>query len=426
MTAAGGPGTIAGMETNWAGNHTFQADAVQHPTSVEQVQEIVARADRVRVVGQRHSFNDIADAPAMIALDLLPPDVVVDREGGTVTFGAGLTYAQLADALRPEGLALHNLASLPHVSVAGAVSTATHGSGGTNGNLATAVAGLELVSSSGEIVRVRRGDPDFDGMVVGLGALGAVTRVTLDAQPAYEMRQVVYEGMPWDGLFDNFDAIAAWGYSVSVFTRWDGAVGQVWVKTLAGVGQADEVAERFGAVAAGGPRHPVPDMDPVNCTPQLGEVGLWSERLTHFRPGFTPSAGDELQAEFFVARDRAVEAMRAVREIGDRVRPLLRVTEIRTIAADRLWMSPQYERDTVAIHFTMVRDVDAVERLLADVERTLAPFGARPHWGKLFLAGADAIGGLYERRADFAGLVERMDPRGAFRNAWLERHVLGA
>lgn len=414
------------METNWAGNLTFQADAVRHPMSVEQVREIVAGAEHVRVVGQRHSFNDIADAPTMIALDLLPPDVVVDRDEGTVTFGAGLTYAQLADALRAEGVALHNLASLPHVSVAGAVSTATHGSGVANGNLASAVAGLELVTSSGEIVRVRRGDPDFDGMVVGLGALGAVTRITLHVEPAYDVRQTVFEGMGWDGLLDNFDAVSAWGYSVSVFTRWDGSVGQVWVKTRLGPGPAEEPGELFGAVAADGPRHPVPDMDPVNCTPQLGEVGLWSERLTHFRPGFTPSSGDELQAEFFVPREEAVAAIRTVLEIGDRVRPLLHVTEIRTIAADRLWMSPQYERDTVAIHFTMARDVDAVERMLVDVERTLAPFHARPHWGKLFLGGADAIGSLYERRADFVRLVERMDPRGAFRNAWLERHVLGA
>lgn len=411
------------METNWAGSVAFQAEAVQHPTTLDQVRELVARAPKVRVVGQRHSFNDIADAPAMLALDLLPPDVVVDRDAATVSFGAGLAYAQLAEALRPEGVALHNLASLPHVSVAGAVATGTHGSGPGNGNLATAVSGLELVTSTGEVLRVRRGDPDFEGMVIGLGALGAVTRLTLDVEPAFEVAQTVFEGMAWDTLFDHFDEIAGWGYSVSVFTRWDERVGQVWVKRREG---GAEPPDLLGATAAPGPRHPVPGMDPVNCSPQLGEPGLWSERLPHFRAGFTPSAGDELQAEYMVPRSQAVDALRAVREIAGRVRPLLQVCELRTIAPDRLWMSPQYERDTVAIHFTLTRDVDAVRRLLVDIEGALRPFQARPHWGKLFLADAAAITERYPRRDDFVRLAERLDARGAFRNAWLERHVLGA
>lgn len=414
------------MTTNWAGNHTFCAAAPHRPTTLEGVRELVAAAPRVRVLGQRHSFNDIADAAELISLEAMPAHVVVDRAAGTVTCAAGMTYARLADTLKAEGLALRNLASLPHISVAGAIATATHGSGNGNGNLATAVAALELVTSDGDVRTVRRGDHDFDGIVVGLGAMGAVTRVTLDVEPAYDVRQRVFERLPWDRLLDRFDDVTAAGDSVSLFTRWDGAVDQVWVKSRVGSGAEDAAADLLGATPAAADVHPLAGMDPVNCTPQMGSPGPWSDRLPHFRAGFVPSAGDELQAEYMVPRRHAPAAIEAVRSLGDRVRPVLRVSEIRTVAADRLWMSPQHGRDTVAIHFTWRPDQDAVARVLADVERALAPFRARPHWGKLFLARAGAIGELYERRADFARLVASVDARGAFRNRWLDAHVLGA
>jgi xylitol oxidase len=142
--------------------------------------------------------------------------------------------------------------------------------------------------------------------------------------------------------------------------------------------------------------------------------------------GFLPSSGEEIQSEYLVPRRDAVAAIGATLAVGDAIRPVLQVSEIRTIAADRLWMSPQYGQDTIGLHFTWTRDQDAVERALLELEAALAPFAARPHWGKLFLAEAATIAPLYERLPDFAGLVERYDPRGAFRNAWLERRVLGA
>ena len=411
---------------NWAGNYTYGARRLHRPATLEEVQAVVASAPSVRVLGSRHSFNDIADSDELLTLDAVPADLSVDHAAGTVSFGAAMRYGELAEALKDEGLALHNLASLPHISVAGAVATATHGSGDANGNLATAVAGLELVTSSGEVVRAARGDEDFDGMVVGLGALGAVTRLTLDAEPAYEVRQRVYEGLPWPALDERFDEITASGYSVSVFTRWGPAADQVWVKSRVTDAPEDVRDELFGAPAAVVDRHPILGIDPVNCTAQLGRPGLWSDRLSHFRMGFTPSAGEELQSEFIVPREHAVAAIRAVRGLADRIRPVLQVTEIRTIAADRLWMSPQYGRDTVAIHFTLNPDPDAVMPVLAEVEAALADFEARPHWGKLFLADAAVIGRRYERLGDFASLVERLDPRGAFRNRWLQDRVLGS
>src|SRR3712207_3011589 len=213
---------------NWAGNYTYRAQKLHRPSTIEQVQDIITNAPGVRVLGSRHSFNDIADSSELITLEAMPMDVVVDRAANTVSFDAALKYGELVEMLSAEGVALHNLASLPHISVAGAVATATHGSGDPNGNLATAVAGLQLVTPSGEIIEASRGEPDFDGLVVGLGALGAVTRITLDVEPAYEVRQRVFEGLSWKALFEHFDEITSSGYSVSVFTRWGETIDQVW------------------------------------------------------------------------------------------------------------------------------------------------------------------------------------------------------
>jgi xylitol oxidase len=401
------------LGTNWAGSYEYGARVLHRPATVAELQEIVSGAPRIRVLGSRHTFNDIADSDELVTLEGLPHDVEVGD--GTVSFGGALRYGDLATILAAEGLALHNLASLPHITVAGAVATATHGSGVGNGNLATSVAGLELVTSTGEVVSARRGDPDFDGMVVALGALGAVTRVTLDVEPAYEVRQRVFEELTWDTLFEHFEAIVSAGYSVSVFTLW-GDTSSVWVKS-----RDEGPQELLGLRPAPGDRHPIPGIDPVNATAQLGVPGPWWDRLPHFRMGFTPSVGEELQSEFQVPRRHAVAAIDAVRALAGRIQPLLQVTELRTIAADRLWMSPQYGQDTLGLHFTWTREPDAVAGVLAEVEAALEPFGARPHWGKLFLRSP---GHLYERRADFLRLAERLDPRGAFRNAWLERALV--
>jgi alditol oxidase len=215
---------------NWAGNFTYGARKLHRPATLEQLQEIVASAPRIRVLGSRHSFTDIGDSRELLTLDGLSADVVVDHAAGTVAFAANLRYGELAKILNEEALALANLASLPHISVAGAIATASHGSGDTNGNLATAVTALTMVTSDGEVMTASRGDADFNGLVVSLGALGAVTRITLDVEAEYKVRQRVFEGLAWEALFERFDAITASGDSVSVFTRWGGTVDQVWVK----------------------------------------------------------------------------------------------------------------------------------------------------------------------------------------------------
>jgi xylitol oxidase len=414
-------------ESNWAGTYVYSADRIQRPGSVEQLREIVARAPSVHVLGSRHAFNGIADAPDLVSLDALPVELEVDSEAGTVSFRASLRYGELARALEPHGLALHNLASLPHISVAGAVATGTHGSGDRSGSLATAVAALELVTSDGDLLTARRGDPDFDGLVVGLGALGAVTRITLDVEPDYEVRQRVYEGLGWDALCGRFDELTACGDSVSVFTHWGAEAGQLWVKQRVGRQSVEgEPGSLFGATPATVERHPILGLDPVSCTPQLGVPGGWAERLPHFRMGFTPSSGEEIQSEYLLPRRHALAAIEALRALAPTVGPLLLVSEIRTVAADGLWLSPEHGRDTVALHFTWRREPEAVLRELAKVEAALEPFDPRPHWGKVFLAEAAALAPRYPRAGDFCSLVERLDPRGAFRTPWLERHLLGA
>jgi xylitol oxidase len=416
-------GVTTGAGTNWAGSYTYRARALHRPATLEQLQEVVAGAASVHAIGSRHSFNGIADAAELVSLEAMPADVVVDPAARTVTLGAGLRYGDLVPRLDDAGLALHTLASLPHISVAGAVATATHGSGVGNGNLATAVAALEIVTSDGEVVTASRGDRDFDGMVVGLGALGVVSRLTLDVQPAFDVRQRVFEGLPWTSLAENFDEIMSSGYSVSVFTLWRDTVDMVWVKSRT---DQPDPTELFGARPATVERHPIPGIDAAPATPQLGRPWPWHDRLPHFRMGFTPSAGEEIQSEYLLPRRDAAAAVDAVRALGELIRPFLLVCEIRTVAADDLWMSTAYGQDTVAFHFTWRRMPDEVARVLVDLEHALAPFEARPHWGKMFLADAAAVAPLYERYADFVRLVERLDPRGAFRTEWLTTQVLGA
>jgi len=387
---------------------------------------MVRAAPKVRVVGSRHTFNTIADSTELITLAGLPQDIHVDRVANTASVPAGITYAALAQVLDDAGLALHNLASLPHVSLGGAVATGTHGSGNRNANLSSAVAGLEMVTSIGECIRAVRGEPDFDGMVVHLGALGAITRFTLDVQPTYQVRQTVYQDLAWRTLLDNFDVVTARGDSVSLFTTWGDSVEQVWVKTRVTSDASVDDDALFGARTASVDLHPLPGMDPRNCTPQLGQPGAWWTRLTHFRVDFQPSAGDELQSEYMVPRAAATDAIDAVRGLAERIRPLLLMSEIRTVAADTLWMSPMYARDTVCLHFTWQRRQPEVEAVLVDLESALSAFEARPHWGKLFLADANRIAALYPRIHDFLQLVNRLDPRAAFSNDWFVKHVRGA
>ncbi len=406
---------------NWAESFRYGFEDCIYPSSLDAVREIVARASAIKTLGSRHSFNAIADGTLALSLAELPIDAAIEADGTQVSVGGQCTYGELALFLQRHGLAIHNLASLPHISIAGAIATATHGSGDGNGNLATAVAGLEFVVGDGSLVHVRRGDADFEGMVVHLGALGVVTRVTLDVQPEFDIAQCVYEGLSWDALLANLDATMAAAYSVSVFTQWAEKAGTVWLKRT--VSADDWPAEIHGATRATVKRHPIIGLDPENATEQLGRYGRWSDRLAHFKMGFTPSSGAEIQSEYHIARTHGAAAIEALLKIRDRFAPLVQSGEFRTVAADRLWMSPQYGNDTLSIHFTWVRDQPAVDAAAAEIEKALAPFAPLPHWGKVFTR--NHIGAAYENLARFARLRDRMDPERKFSNTWLEEVVFG-
>lgn len=410
---------------NWAGNYQFRAAAMKHPTSLADLQDAVAGAARVRALGSRHSFNDIADSSGtLISLDVLDPLIDMDEAAMTVTVGAGVRYGVLAGHLQRRGFALHNLASLPHISIGGAIATATHGSGNRNGNLATAVVALELVTASGDVLTVAKGDPNFEGMVVGLGALGVVHRVTLRMEPAFDVRQDVFTDVPWEAVLADYQAATSSAYSVSLFTDWAGdAIGQVWLKSR--MDGAAVPSYFYGGAPAARAYHPVPGVAADHCTQQLGVPGPWSNRLAHFRLAFTPSSGQELQTEYLVGQEHAVEAIQRMRELAPRITPLLQVSEVRSMAADELWLSNNYQRAGIGLHFTWKPLQPEVEALLPELEAALAPFDMRPHWGKLFAADAQQLAPLYPRFDDFRALARRLDPDGKFRNAFLDRNVFG-
>jgi xylitol oxidase len=416
--------------TNWAGNITYSTTNVMRVNSIPEAGEAIRRFDRLKVLGTRHCFNKIADSrDRFLSLAGVNRVVGLDAQRHTVTVESGIRYGDLAVWLNDRGFALHNLASLPHISVAGGCITATHGSGVHNANLSSEVTAFELIKASGETVEISRDkNPElFPGVVVNLGGLGVVTRLTLAIRPTYQIRQYVFENLPIQVLEHHFAEIMSAGYSVSLFTDWrNGNIGEVWVKSK--VGEGPEFAglkEWFGATAAVKDMHPIPSLSAENCTPQMGIPGPWHERLPHFKMGFTPSAGKELQTEYFVPRENSYAAIKAVERLRDQITPHLQITEIRCIDADDLWMSPCYHRPGTTIHFTWKPDWPAVSRVLPLIESQLAPFHARPHWGKLFTMSHRRLAALYQRMPDFQHLLREYDPKGKFRNDFLNTNIFG-
>jgi len=407
--------------SNWSKSFRYSFRDAIAPTSIDALRSMVAETPRLKVLGSRHSFNAISDGDVALLLGSLPLEPVLSDDRASVTIAGHATYGDLATFLAGHDLAVHNLASLPHISIAGAIATATHGSGSRNGNLATAVSTLEFVLADGSIRTIRRGDADFDGAVIHLGALGVVSRVTLDIQPSFDIAQTIYEGLRLAPLCDNLDTILDGGYSVSVFTTWRGGSAQIWVKDKASSSAIPTTLH--GTTRATVKRHPILGMDPVNATDQLSVAGRWSDRLAHFKMGFTPSNGDEIQSEFHVDRRHGPAAIEALARASNRFAPVLQVNELRAVAADGLWLSPQYQRDTLSLHFTWISDAQAVDDAVRHVEEALAPFDPRPHWGKVFVDAK--AGSRFPRLADFLDLRERMDPTGKFSNRWLESALTG-
>jgi alditol oxidase len=424
--------------TNWSGTYTYRAGALHRPRTMEELQDLVGSGRQLHAVGTRHSFNDVADGAALISVADLPGEMIIDDRAQIVRVPAATRYGDLAARLQSAGWALGNLASLPHISVAGSVATATHGSGNRNQTLAAAVTGMTLINGTGELVAVDRGHPDFPGAVVHLGALGVVTELTLAVEPTFDVRQDVYRHLPWDQLRDSFEDVLGAGYSVSAITDFAGDdLDLLWVKTRVGPSTGagrdstgsgtggDMPATLFGATAATEKLHMTRGNDPRFCTPQLGEVGPWSDRLAHFLLEFTPSSGAEIQSEYLMDRVHGPAVVEALRGLGGVIAPLVKSAEIRTVAADDLWLSPAYQRDIFGVHFTWQPDAAAVTSAVAEIEQTLSQFSPRPHWAKVFGDGFDWAA-LYPRLGDFRSLAQRYDPNGVFRTGLVSRTILSS
>lgn len=412
------------MLRNWSDTVDLRG-TVATPRSTAEVAELVRGADRVLALGSAHSFSPVAVTPGLhIETAALPADIAVN--GTTVTVSAGMTYATLGRELHARGLGLAAMASLPHITVGGAIATGTHGSGDAIGTLSSAVTGIEIVTAGGDVRWVRRGvDPDFGAWVVSIGALGVVTRVEMEVEPTYEVAQTIFAGLDLDVVEADFDAVFGSATSVSVFTRWRPEPdAQLWLKRRIDREGPWPGGPAFGVPPRDDPLHPLEQLDPVHCNPQRGQVGPWHERLPHFRAEFTPSAGDEIQAEYLLPRTHAVEAIRALRALHARITPLLHVTEIRTMRADDLWLSPAYSVDTVGIHFTWHRD-ERIFEVLPAIEEVLLPLGARPHWGKVSVASPEQLHSAYPRLTDFLRLREQVDPQGRFCGPFVTR-LMGA
>jgi xylitol oxidase len=414
---------------NWAGNLTYSTGNVFYPTSVEEVQQLVKKHSKLKALGTRHCFNTIADSKDMlVSTSKLNKVISLDTKARTVTVEGGIKYGELAPYLHAKGYALHNLASLPHISVGGSITTATHGSGIKNGNLSSAVTGLEIVIADGSLVHLsKEKTPEkLNAAIVGLGALGIITKVTLQVQPTYMVRQNVFIGLPMAQLKPNFEKIMSAGYSVSLFYDWQTEnINEIWIKSRVGTDSDKVLPEFYGAKAATKNLHPIIALSAENCTEQMGVPGPWHERLPHFKMGFTPSSGKELQSEFFVPLHHAVEAIQAVHKLAKDIGPHLFITEIRTIAADNLWMSPCHNQTSVTIHFTWKQETEAVLKLLPKIEAALAPYNARPHWGKIFTIDPKVLESRYPKLAAFKKLVAEYDPHGKFRNDFLARNIYG-
>jgi len=415
------------IRKNWAGNLSYNAMEVHVPEGRNALIETVRDHDKIKALGTRHCFNSIADTNyTQVSTEKLNKIISLNEVDLSITIESGIQYGQLAPYLEERGYALHNLASLPHISVGGACSTATHGSGVKNGNLSTAVRSFELIKGDGDVIDVLPGQTDdwFNGGVVGLGGLGVISSLKLAIQKSFPMRQRVYQNLPLEELKNNFVAILSSGYSVSLFTDWlNNEVSQVWIKSKSG--QAGEVSSKefYGAKAATKNLHPIVALGAENCTEQLGIDGPWYERMPHFKMGFTPSSGEELQAEYFVPFENGLEAMLAIEKQKEKIYPLLLISEIRTIAADSFWMSPCYQQPCLSIHFTLKPDWEGVKKLLPIIERELEPFRVKPHWGKLFTIPSNVLASRYEKMPDFIKMIKSIDPGGKFRNDFLDTYI---
>ena len=405
---------------NWSGNIEYRPAEIARPESISELQKVVADSRKVRAYGSGHSFNTLADTDGtLIAFSEFDKNIEIDSSKMLVRVPAGVRYGEVAPKLHANGFALRNMGSLPHITVVGATSTGTHGSGVGNKNLSGSIAEIELITATGDAITLDQSE--LPAARVALGSIGIIHHLTLDIVPTYDVAQTVYFDLPFVQLISNLDAILSAGYSVSVLSMWgDEFVDQVWVKSKIGTNPVLTQNEWFGAKLATRKSNPIREADSAAATEQFGLPGPWFERLPHFKLDFTPSFGEELQTEYFIDRKDAPAALHAIYKIRKELSELIMVCEMRTVAQDENWLSEAYGRETFVFHFTWRPNIPAVEKLLLKIEASLEPFKARPHWGKVFTNNAFDFSSLYPKFNSFLTYRGTYDPSRKFVNKLLE------
>ena len=405
---------------NWSGNIEYRPAQIARPSSISELQKVVADSSNVRAYGSGHSFNTLADTDGtLIAFSEFDKNIAIDSSKMLVRVPAGVRYGEVAPKLHANGFALRNMGSLPHITVVGATSTGTHGSGVGNKNLSGSIAEIELITATGDAITLDQSE--LPAARVALGSIGIIHHLTLDIVPTYDVAQTVYFDLPFVQLISNLDAILSAGYSVSVLSMWgDEYVDQVWVKSKIGTNPVLTQNEWFGAKLATRKSNPIREADSAAATEQFGLPGPWFERLPHFKLDFTPSFGEELQTEYFIDRKDAPAALNAIYKIREELSELIMVCEMRTVAQDENWLSEAYGRETFVFHFTWRPNIPAVEKLLLKIEASLEPFNARPHWGKVFTNNAFDFSSLYPKFNSFLTYRGTYDPSRKFVNKLLE------
>lgn len=406
------------MLANWGGNLAFEQAEVVKPKTISELAEMV-RVNKVRPVGTLHSFSPIAKGEGLLmstANLAIKPELDSDRS--VVRFGAAMRFGELALFLEQNGFALRNMGSLPHISVAGAAATGTHGSGDKNQILSSSLTSFSYLNHEGELIKVEKQDPLFEAFRLGLGAYGIWVEAELSIVPSFQIRQDIFLEIPWSYFLEDPSRLTSAGYSVSLFGKWGtSTISQTWVKSevedpRAGVPIAAIAPEQNS-------KRELADGVGDNLTEQGGKPGPWLHRLPHFRLDASPSAGNEIQTEYFFTRDKIAHAIEAVHSVAGKINPVLIISEIRSIAQDDAWLSPMRRGDSIALHFTWKNEPELVDIAVQELEKVLAPMEPIPHWGKVHHFTQSDLERAHPMLSKAREQFENADPSGKFSSDYL-------
>ena len=430
---------------NWA-KTVYYNHTIHYPKTVEEIQHILQYHAKIRVLGSMHSFNNITKLPqefngVYISMSNMN-QVIKCCRGERVTIQPGITFGELGEYLHERNFGFHNMASLPHITVGGAISTGTHGAGVFNGNLASHVMQVKLISADGKLRTYRIGqDPEFQHIPVSFGLAGIIVEIELDIVPDYDIQQCIYENLPFNTIKkSDYKTAFSSAYSFSIFTQWKNRkFTSIWAKYRLRKGRNGneesimiDCPDMNKIKPSSNKVHPLPGGDTSFVSGGIGknykEPGYVG--LPHFLMEGVPSQGEELQSEYFVSShmfDVVIEVLFHHFEENPKLYDLLYVSEMRFVAGDKLTLSPQHVLgSSIGFHFTWKKEFDQVVDALKGIENVLKPYNALPHMGKLFTMTGRELEGKYGQRnlRAFQSFVAPLDPLKKFVNPFLQNLIL--